>query len=184
MQLTKSFAEAKKRTGFSILSLIPPIKGHGNKLEDSSLRDAELILGEELETLRKVDTMININTTVLPQTGLFVCANIVLLHCTFAQVQSTSPADNHAHPTPFLFDAAMKRGDIITSQPLQDTISGHSKQTLLVLYTVLACLDTIATCIAKEASYPDILQNACQEEWSCSTLVCFAAANRALVTTL
>ncbi len=35
--------------------------------------------------LTKVDTTININTTVLPQTGLLVCSNIFLLCCTFAQ---------------------------------------------------------------------------------------------------
>ncbi len=60
---------------FSILSLIPPIHGRGDKPEDSSLCDAELLLGEALKKLTKVDTSININTTVLPQTGLFVCAN-------------------------------------------------------------------------------------------------------------
>ncbi len=104
---------------------------------------------------QKVDTVININTTVLPQTGLFVCANIVLLCRAFAQVQSTSPTATDVHPTPFLFSAAIKLGNIITSQSLQDAIAGNSEQTSLVLYTVLECLDTITMCIRKEASNPD-----------------------------
>ncbi len=159
-QLTKSFAEAKERIEFSILSLIPPIIGHGDKPEDSSLHDVDFLLGETLENLTKVDKTININATVLPQMGLFICANTVL-HChTFVQVQSTSPAIDSAHPTPFLFNAAMRLGDIITSQPLQDTILGHSKQTLLVSYTDLACLDTITMCFGKEASNLDMLWNA------------------------
>ncbi len=78
-QLTKSFTEAKERTGFSILSLIPPIKGCGNKPEGSSLHNTELRLKEALENLTKVDATINIDATVLPQTGLFICANTVLL---------------------------------------------------------------------------------------------------------
>ncbi len=48
-ELIKSFAEAKKKLGFSILSLILPIKGHSNEPEDSSLRNAELFLGEASE---------------------------------------------------------------------------------------------------------------------------------------
>ncbi len=115
MQLTKYFADAKERTGFSILSLIPPINRRGDTPEDSSLCNAELLFGEALENLTKVDTTININATLLLQTGLLVCTNTVLLCRTFAQVQSTSPADNSSHPTPFLCNAAMKLRDIITS---------------------------------------------------------------------
>ncbi len=163
MQLTKSFANAKERTRFSILSLIPPSNGQGDKPEDSSLLNAELLLGEALKNLTKVDTTININATMLPQMGLFVCTNTVLLCCTFAQVQSTLNDNNTSNPIPFLFNTAMKLGDIITSQPLQDAIAGQSEQTLLTLYTVLACLDTIATRNGKEASNPDMLRNARQD---------------------
>ncbi len=161
----QSFTEAKERTWFSILSLIPSIKGRGNKLEDSSLQDVELLLGEALENLTKMDITIDINPTVLPQMGLFMCANMVLFH-TFAQVQSTSPEYNSFHPTPFLVNAAMSWG---TSSPcchsrtqLQDTASKPS-------LTVLACLNSIVTCTGKEASNMDKLQNAHQENWSCST---------------
>ncbi len=115
MQLTKSLANAKERTGFSILSLIPPINNHCDKTEDSSLCDAKLLLREASKNLTKVDKTININATVLPQTGLYVCTNTVLLCRTFAQVQSILPVDDSSHPTPFLFNAAMKLGDIITS---------------------------------------------------------------------
>ncbi len=91
-------------------------------------------------------------------TNRTVCLCQHILCRTFAQVQSTLDVDTISHPTPFLFTTAMKLGDIITSQPLQVAIAGHSKQTLLVLYTVLACLEMIATCIGKEASNPDVLQ--------------------------
>ncbi len=80
MQLTKSFAEAKERTGFSILSLIPLIHGHGNKPEDSFLHDAELLLGEALKNLTKVDMTININATMPPQTGLLVTQSSFAAH--------------------------------------------------------------------------------------------------------
>ncbi len=97
-QLTKSFADTKERTGFGILSLIPTINSHSDKTDDSSLCDAELLLGEEPKNLNKVNIMININTTVLPQMGLFICANTVLLCRTFAQVQCISPATDNSHP--------------------------------------------------------------------------------------
>ncbi len=157
MQLTKYFADAKERTGFSILSLIPPINRRGDTPEDSSLCNAELLFGEALENLTKVDTTININATLLLQTGLLVCTNTVLLCCTFAQVQCTLDVDTNSHPIPFFFTTAMKLRNSITSQLLQDAISGHSEQALFVSYTVLACLNTITTCIRKEASNPDML---------------------------
>ncbi len=39
--------------------------------------------------------------------------------------------DKGNHPTPFLFSAAVKLGDVITLRPLQDAISSNSKQTTL-----------------------------------------------------
>ncbi len=121
-QLPKSFVDDKEKMGFCILSLIPPIKGCGDKPKDSSLCNTELLLGEASENLKQVDTTININTTILPQAGLFVCTNIVLLYHAFAQVQSTTTAADDNHPTPSLFSAAIKLGDNITSQPLQDNL--------------------------------------------------------------
>ncbi len=55
---------------------------------------------------------------------------------------------------------------------------------MLVLLTVLACLDTIATCIGKEASDLYILWNAKQDTWLYSTSARFVTANRALTTCL
>ncbi len=184
MQLTKSFTDTTEKTGLSILSLIPPIHRQGDTQGDSSLCNPEIFLGETLDNLTKVNISININTFVLLQIGLTVCANTFLLCCTFTQVQSTSEADQDSHPIPFLYTAAMKRENIITSQQLQDTIVGHSKQTLLVLYTVLACLDTIAACIGKEASNPDILRNTCHNNWLSSSSTCCDLVHKALTTTL
>ncbi len=111
----------------------------------------------------------NINSTILPQTGLFVCVTIVLLCHTFMQVQSTLSTDDSDHPTPFLFSTTIKLGDIITSRLLQDAIFGNNEQKMFVLYMALECLDTIATCIGKEALNLDMLQNAPQETWLHST---------------
>ncbi len=157
-KLTKSFKEAQEKTGISIFALIPPIKGKGNKLEDSLLHNVELLLWETSNNFAKVDTKINVNTMMLMQTGLIICANIVLLCWAFTQVHSTLPTANDNHPTSFLFSAVIKLGDIITSRHLLDAILGNSKHTTLVLYTVLMCLNTIAACIGKEASNPDMLQ--------------------------
>ncbi len=78
----------------------------------------------------------------------------------------------------------MKLGDSITSCPLQDAILGNSKQTTLVLHTVLTCLDTIAFYIGKEVSNPDMLWNAHKDTWTQSTSPQFAAANCVLITCL
>ncbi len=113
----------------------------GQQTEDSSLHNTELLLRDAWENLPKVDTTININTSVLPQTRLFVCSNMVLLCHTFVQVHSTSTVNNSIHHTPSLFTAAMKLGDIITLQSLQGATLGSSKQTILVLYmTLLLCV--------------------------------------------
>lgn len=175
-QHCKAFADAQDKMGFSILSLILPIKGKVEKHSNSMLHDAELLPGEVSENLTIVDTIININTTMPPSTGLSVCANMVLLCRIFAQVQSELETDHETHSTPFLFDAASQLGFQITQRQLLDTIAGNSKQAILLLYTVIACLDTISTCIRMEAANLDML---CQVQrrtgsWPLCLLCCHA----------
>ncbi len=104
-----------------------------------------------------MDTNININTMVLPNTGTIVCANVSLLCRAFAHDQSIDASAHDTHPTPFLYSAAVQLGRKIMSRLLQDAVNGNKEQTILLLYTTLSCLDTIAMNIGKEASNPDMI---------------------------
>jgi hypothetical protein len=179
-QHCKSFTDAKDKTGFSILSLIPPVGGKHTHQDDSAVRDAELLLGEASKNLSKVDTSINVNTTIIPSTGLHVCANIVLLCRVFAQVQSESATDDATHPTPFLFQAASELASHISTRELRETVAGNSEQAALVSYVTIACLDTIAACIGKEAMNLDMLRQARQDDWVSAPSLRFTAAHNAL----
>lgn len=180
MHLTRSFEEAKDRSGFSILALIPPIKGKDAKGDDAFLHDAELLLGETSENLTKVDTSININTTVLTGRGTIVCANVALLCHIFAQVQSITAATHDSHPTPFLYSAAIQLGTKITSKQIHNATYKNSKITILLSYSVLACLDTIIMHLGKEAHNPDMICLACQDSWEWAHSNQFAAAHHTL----
>lgn len=180
MHLTKSFEEAKDRLGFCILTLIPPIKSKDDKGNDAFLRDAEILLRETSENMTKVDTSIIIKTTVLAGTGTIVCANVALLCRIFAAVQSITEEMHDDHPTPFLYSAAVQLGTKITSKAIHDATYGNSKQKILLLYSVLACLDMIIMRLGKEAHNPNLLWLACQDSWEQVHLERFAAAHHAL----
>ncbi len=100
--------------------------------------------------LTKADKNINVNTTVIP----IFCANVSLLCRAFAQVQSIDTSAHDTQPTPFLYSAAVQLGTKITLQLLQEAVYGNTKQTILLSYMALSCLDTIAMNIGKEASTP------------------------------
>ncbi len=55
---------------------------------------------------------------------------------------------------------------------------------MLLSFTVLTCLDTIATNIGKEAFNPDMLRQARQDSWGLATSARFAAADCALTSCL
>ena len=131
--------------------------------------------------MTKVDTSININTTILPGTGTIVCANIALLCRIFAQVQSITEATHDNHPTPFLYSAAVQLGTKITLKAIHNATYGNSEQTILLSYSVLACLDTIIMCLGKEAHNPDLLRLARQDSWERAHSERFAAAHHALI---
>ncbi len=152
----RSFEDVKDWLGFSILTLIPPIKGQGDKTDDPFLRNVELLLGETSKNLTKVDININFNTTVLPQTGTTVCDNIALLCCTFAHVQFIDTSNHDSHPILFLYSTLVQLGTKIYSQLVQDAVHGDTEQTILLSYTTISCLDTITMNIGKEASNPDM----------------------------
>ncbi len=141
-------------------------------------------MGESSKNLTKVDTNININTTVLPTTGTIVCANVSLLCRAFATVQSADTASHDTHPTPYLYSAAVQLATKITSRQMQEAVYGNSDQAMLLLFTVLTCLDTIATNIGKEAFNPDMIRQARQDSWSPTVSARFAAADRALTSCL
>ncbi len=178
--LTKSFKKAKDWSGFSILVLISPIKGKDAKGDDAYLCNAELLLGETSDNLTKVDMTININAAVLTGTGTIVCANVALLCCIFAQVQSITKATHNSHPTPFLYSAAVQLGTKIASKQIHDATYGNTKQTILLSYSVLACLDTIIMCLGKEAHNPNMLRLARQDSWQWAHSKQFAAVYHAL----
>lgn len=181
-QHCKTFADAKDKSGFSILSLTPLIGGKGNTNDNHKTCKAEIILGEAAENLPKVDTTININTTILPSTGLAVCANMVLLCCIFTQVQSDSIMDDNSHPTPFVFKAASTLASHITHQQLGETVAGNSEQAILPSYMVIACLDTIASNIGKEAANLTMICKACWDNWTAMPFAPFGAEYDALNT--
>ncbi len=76
----------------------------------------------------------------------------------------------------------MTLGNIIRAQPLQDAVS--RKQDVLILYAMFACLDTITTCIGKEATNPDMAWEARTDTWTRAISKQFAATNNALMTCL
>ncbi len=114
-QLARSFEDTKDQFGFSILTLIPSTKGQGDKTDNLFLQEVELLLEETAKNSTKVDTTINVNTTVLPTTGTIVCANVSLLCRAFAHVQSTDASTHDSHPTPFLYSATIQLGTKRTS---------------------------------------------------------------------
>lgn len=130
--------------------------------------------------MTQVDASININTTVLIGTGTIVCANVALLCRIFAQVQSITDATHDSHLTPFLYSAAVQLGTKITSKAIHNATYRNSEQTILLLYSVLACLDTIIMCLRKEAHNPDMLRLARQDSWEQAHSEHFAAAHHAL----
>ncbi len=109
-----------------------------------------------------------------------MCANVFLLCWVFAKVKRTSPTYGKNHPTPFLYHVAMTLGDTITSHLLQDAVSGNSKQVIIISYAVLACLNTVATCIGKEATNPDMTGTARGNSCTSTASKQFAAASKAL----
>ncbi len=132
------------------------------------------------KNLTKVDTNININTTVLPQMGTIICANVSLLCRAFAHVQSIDASSHDMHPTPFLYSTAVQLGTKLTLRLLQDAVYGNAEQTILLLYMAISCLDTITMNIGKEASNPDMTRWAHLDSWDQAPSKRFAAADRAL----
>ncbi len=143
-----------------------------------------LLLGETSKNLTKVDTNINVNTTVLPHMGTIVCPNISLLCRVFSYAQSIDTSAHDTHPIPFLYSAAVQLGSKITSWLLQDAVYSDTEQTILLLYTALSCLDTIVTNIGKEASNPNMIQQAHQESRDQAPSKQFTSANCALIACL
>ncbi len=113
------------------------------------------------------------------QGTLYVCKHcLTLLHICSSPKHLSQWQQQSPNPFPLLHSSTV--GRIITSQSCQDAISGDSKQTILVLYAIVACLDTIAACIGKEASNPYMLQTAQQDNCTTATSVHLSAATNAL----
>ncbi len=131
-----------------------------------------------------MDTNINVNTTVLPQTGTIVCANVSLLCHKFAHIQSIDASAHDMHPPPFLYSAAVQLGTKITSRLLQEAVYGNTEQRILLSYMAISCLDTTTMNIGKEASNPNMTQQACLDSWNQAPFKQFAVADRALTACL
>ncbi len=104
-----------------------------------------------------MDTNINVNTIVLPNTGTIICTNVSLLCRAFTNIQSIDSLAHDTHPTSFLYSTAVQLGSKITLWILLDALYGNTEQTILLLYTALLFLDIIVINIGKEACIPDMI---------------------------
>ncbi len=169
------FEDDKRQGGFNVLVVMPPLSSTSHAMCLTTIRDAELLLGECKENLNKIDTAAQVNTDILAAIGHTICANLVLLCRLFLEIQAENNAN---HLVPYLYKVTTQLCDVVTTLTLLDM--AHGEQADLVSFAVIACLDTIFVNIAKETTDPKSVSCACSNGWTSSPSKQFWAVQTAL----